>query len=611
MNSRPFRHFYLHFNHHKELLFFIALSFVVIAYFLAPFYGILPLNKANTLAILYTALGKIECLSNGGMGIVCDNAGYPEGSCIPFGLPFAYLAAFIRHSTGISPLNAYDLSGILFLALGWTGVFLIIRRFGGNLLFSISGSLLFFLMPIVWGKSSYAFLMWGFAVAPFFMWLDLWYFRTRLYYLSFPVMLCSKCILLFMEPYTFVITFLFTASLMIYEFAAAKYRHKLDRALYLKEAVVLLSALAAYALYKAYIPGGAAYNTMSMDFFRGQGIDLIALFYKGTRLYHFPTPWNISIADSRLFYTDGESLRHVYIGIVLLAVIPLAIIFRTSLRRRNLLLLGVGIIAFVLSLGPSLKINDRRDPNQLSDTHITVKDYSMPEDAATLSMPYAFVYKLPPIKYMRSVSRWHLLTMLSLIVTFMALSSILWKHGYRGKLIALLIVGLAFAEYWPYTKNRYALINSYTRGFERFNASALDEFKRIVSPDDIVLFLKPGGVANEYLSTYLCSMAKCRTYNVSGDKALGIARKQWPKLINDTAKRPDAAKIEKILESNLASVIVFPHFDMRWNSYSWPPDDQTIELTSESVGKFRNGDDVLEYEKCEWFSTFRLKNKRK
>jgi len=319
--------------------------------------------------------------------------------------------------------------------------------------------------------------------------------------------------------------------------------------------------------------------------------------------------WSTSISDSRLFYTDGESLRHVYIGIVLLAVIPLAALFRASLHRRNLLFLAVGLTSFVLSLGPSLKINDRRNPDQLSGSGITFKDYFMPEDAATFSMPYQSIYTLPPLKYMRSVSRWHLFTMISFVVTLMALSSILWSRGYRGKFIALLLVGLVFIEHFPQTKNRSALVDIYTKGFNRFNATALDEFKNIASPRDVVLFLRPNGIGNEYLSTYLCSFAQCTAYNVSGDKSLEIARKQWPKLVSATVKKPNIARISELLESKLVSLIVFPHFDMRWNSYGWPPDEQTKESLSKSVEEYWNKSENLEYQKHEWYSTFRLKNK--
>ena len=136
---------------------------------------------------------------------------------MPFGLPYAYISSTIQILTGVSDVMAYNIPGFLFLFLGWFGVFKISRLFGANRFFSFFGGFLFLFMPIVYAKSGYVFMMWAFVSIPFFLWLDLWYFLTKKLILSFPLLLLSKVVLIFLEPYTFVMVALFTYLIIFFQ----------------------------------------------------------------------------------------------------------------------------------------------------------------------------------------------------------------------------------------------------------------------------------------------------------------------------------------------------------------------------------------------------------
>jgi hypothetical protein len=231
----------------------------------------------------------------------------------------------------------------------------------------------------------------------------------------------------------------------------------------------------------------------------------------------------------------------------------------------------------------------------------------MPENTATLSMPHSFIYEMAPFKYMRAVSRWYLLTNVALVVTLMVALTFLWRYDHRGKFLAILLVALTIIEYAPNAERRLVLIDTYTSAFNAFNATAMQEFRDSVKSDDTVLFIQDRGVEAEYFTTYLCSMAECKTYNVSTDKAIEIAKRQWPKEIYDVAVKPSKGAMIDLLESELLTVIVFPHFDMRWNSYEWPPDKKTQEKLAKIAYGYLGEDEKVVFDQREWFSYVRLR----
>jgi hypothetical protein len=586
----------------------VLFALLLLVFIVAPFYGVLPLGSASSLGILYTVLGNIECLTKMGLCTPCALTGLPIGGYMPLGLSFTYVASAIQLLTGTSVLNAFSLAGLIFLCIGWLGVYKIISVFGGNKFFAFLGGLLFLFMPIVYAKSDYVYMMWAFASVAFYIWLDLWYFQSKRVAISLPVAILSKIFLVFLGPYTFVMASLFTGVIILYEFIKAiRAKKELIKSL-LKITGLGLALLIAYIFYSFYIPGGNSYSVMPMNFFRGQGIDLAAFFNRPLEMYAFNQFWNAPISNSKLFYSDGESIYHVYFGLSLMLTIPLLVFFRKQIRPQHWFFIAIGAITLVLSLGPSLKVNNQRDPLEAgtnTDTFV-FEDYLMPEQSATATLPHSFIYKITPVKYMRSVSRWLMPTILICVVSLMVLITCLWRYNRFGKILAaLLLLGVIF-EYSPNYKQRLLKIQGTTSMFNNFNADALAEFKEQIQPGDLILFIQNGGLTNEYLSTYLCSNVGCSSYNVSTDKAVELSLLHWPKVVTDAAMNPDRKTILALLESKQVTAIVFPHFDMRWNSYRWPPAPETKTQFSEFARQFSDESANIAFQTNEWFSYMRL-----
>ena len=585
----------------------LLLAIACILFVVAPFYGIIPLNNVNSLGIMFTALGNINCLTKMELCTPCAFVGLPLGGYMPFGLSYAYVSSVIQIISKVSVVNAYNLTGLLFLFLGWVGMFLTIRSFGGNRFFSFAGGFLFLFMPIVWAKSGYVFMMWAFASLPFFIWLDLWYFQTKRLIVGFPVVLLSKIFLIFLEPYTFVMASMFTGAIMLYKgIKAFNGKSSIYKPL-ISIFFIAVTPIIAYLLYKNYIPEGANYSVMPLDFFRGQGIDLVSFFNRPDKMYVLGQFWPVSIPNSRLFYSDGESVSHVYFGVGLLLVLPLLFYFRRKIALKHWIFFTVGVVTLFLSFGPSLKINNQRNRAEITTENITFDDYLMPEASATLSLPHSLIYKIPPIKYMRSVSRWFLPTVMVFVVLLMVLLTLLWNRGWRGRIIALLFTVLIVVEYAPSYNRRLEQINYTTGCFNAFNSTALEGFRGGVKQDDLVFFIQLGGLSNGYFSTYLCADVECRSYNVSSDKAVDLSMKQWPAELQEVAINPKIDAMVALLKARVVTVFVFPHFDMRWDSYSWPPVEDTKSRFAGFAKNFDNGKGEIVFQSNEWFSFLRLK----
>jgi uncharacterized membrane protein len=340
-----------------------------------------------------------------------------------------------------------------------------------------------------------------------------------------------------------------------------------------KGATWVIAVGTAVAIYKLYVPGGANYYVMPMDFFRAQGVDLIALIGRAPALYWLDVPWGIKNLEPLNFYTYGEAVRHSYLGLGLLIGIALALL---ALRRnRDVRISALALVAataFLLALGPSLKINSQR--HEVVDPQAGPSSYSMPANAAVMELPDAFLYSLPPLNNMREVSRWYLLfAFCAVSLTAVGLTWLSRLPGKRRVLVLALAVWIAL-EYAPNYSAKWTAAANASNNFSAFNTDAVSDLANLVAPGERVVFFGQGGPKNEYLSLYLCAMVQCSTYNAVGDKNLELARAQWPPTIRQmfdgrTSVPARSALFEDGLCSGLLDAVVLAGFDMRWDSYQW------------------------------------------
>ncbi len=549
-----------------------------------PFlYGLLPPDGVDALGIQYWAVGLIECMANEGGWLGCPTASLPGGYRPGFGLPFAVLAARSMRLFGISALAAYESVGALYLLLGLAGTALVGRRLGLGWPLALAAGWLFLSLPITFGKADYAFLMWGFVVAPLSLAADLWLLDENGPVAAAAAVTAAKLFALFSEPYSFVITSVFSVLAALAFTGRALRRRRLGqlwRPLWLA-----LSLALAYGAYVLYLPAAASYPVMDLDFFRGQGIDLIAFFARREGLQLLTLPLYPAGLRGTDYFTDGEMVLHSFIGLSLLLAPIGGLLVARGRTWRHGALFASAIVCLLVSLGPALKIDDRRPAAGPLGRQLSSSDYHMPRELAALDFPWAeWFVELPGVRVMRAVSRWHLMYQLAA-----SLFAMLLLDGLRRRRLALALAfgALLAAEHWPDLEASYTGQLRRGRHWQRFTTQAAAELPGLVGAGETVLFIQPLS-APEYLSIFLSARARCATYNAPTDKGLLLARGQWPEEIGSVAKSPTPRNLAAAFAATELDAAVVPFFDLRWNSYGWPldaaPDAARQELARRLAG---------------------------
>ena len=571
---------------------------------LAPIYGIWPLDHLMSLALMLPALGTVECLASTGTWLYCPSASVGERHATSYGLPVVQLASLIHRSGWFPLVVSWNLSGLILLYLAGLSAQAFLRAMGLPAALAVFGSLLFLALPVVAAKNEYPLMLWGFALLPLLLWAQYQAWQLNSHAAAFALLAVALIFGLFQEPYSLVMALTFGGWLALARLVGGG-RQGLQFAL-IRTGLWLTACLLAVFLYRLYIPGGADYHSMTIDFFRGQGIDLIALIARDPQLYWLGPFWGVGRLAPALFFTDGEMTAHSYLGLGLL--LGLIVFFFSkplwqSERRIVLLLTLLG--AFLMALGPSLKINSVAE-GRSPDDPVTMQTYLMPADAAVVALPHQSVYELAPFSYMRSVSRWYLLVSL-MLVTMLLLG--VQELGRRGPvqlvLAALLLAGVAL-EHWPNTSHRMALSGIFGQLYRQMDRDLVEELGHLVGPDERIVFLGGERLVNEFFSTFLCARSGCKTYNASTDKAFKIAVASWPDEMRARLVRPaEPAARAELLERGHFDALVLSHFDLRWDSYSWPPPQERREGMFEQWVRPYLELDSVEVEVGEWFSVVR------
>ena len=571
---------------------------------LAPIYGIWPLEHLMSLGLTLPALGTIECLARSGAWLYCPLASEGERHATSYGLPFVQLASLIHRAGELPLVVSWNLTGLLVLYVAGLGTQAFLRAMGVSMGLAVLGSLLFLALPVVYAKTEYPLMLWGFALTPLLLWVQHRAWQFERHWSAFLLLVVALTIGLFQEPYSLVMALTFGGWLALVRWWTAG-RSGIGFAL-ARTAVWLLACLFAASLYRLYIPGGAEYSVMPLDYFRGQGVDLVALLAREPQLYWLGPLWGVGRLPPALYFTDGEMTAHSYLGLALaLGLIGFLLLGRFWRRGRETVLVLTLLAAFLMALGPSLKINSVADGRQ-PDEPVTMQTYLMPAEAAVVGLPHQFVYELPPFSYMRSVSRWYLLVALVLVTLLMLFVQSLARQSRLGLALAAVLLALAALEHWPNVSHRQALSGIFGQLYGKIEDDLVAELEQLLDPGERVVFLGGERLTNEFFSTFLCARAGCRTFNASTDKAHKIAMASWPDRMRRRLERPaEAVERAELLGRGYFDALVLSHFDLRWDSYSWPPPESRREtMLATWVAPYRQLEGV-EIVSGEWFSVVR------
>ncbi|MBU0648043.1 hypothetical protein KJ855_02585, partial [Patescibacteria group bacterium] len=268
-----------------------------------------------------------------------------------------------------------------------------------------------------------------------------------------------------------------------------------------------------------------------------------------------------------------------------------------------------GVIALVLSFGPSIKMSDTR-PKQTKNSFY-LSDYLMTTDDTAIDMPYEFIYqKIPGISNMRAIHRWLLLFKFILIIAAAVYLSQLYKKYPKISVILTLII---FIEIFPNLRQTHNIYRQNYTNLQQFRHDVIEPLKAYINPGQTIFYLAPENTAdweNDYLANYISANLNIHSYNCGGDKNMAIARSHWPEKIlsmRDYENQNDDAF--QALQNNDVDKIIIPNFSLRWDAYSWPPSPESYQQTLlDREAVFDYNDERFNIIFKKYFSIIDLKN---
>ncbi len=530
---------------------------------------------------------------------------------IPYGLPMlggfvvSWVIAFFIKFLQLGEDIAGNLAGWVFLGVAFYSVVYLLKRLGIRRWIGFVCGLLFLMLPFVYGHMDFGSLGFGLMLVPLSVFADFILLDdlparrpSSAAYLS-PVLkvLLVRLVVPGIDWYVAVICLVGSAVLVWYSVGLRIIREPRAYLEHLKPGFIWLGTWVVGLLFwYVAMPRERLAEPFSIDYFRAQGVDLITLFiprgeFWWGNLVKLPHIWNAFD-----FFGDGTSADYNYLGYAVLigAVVAIVIVTRRKLWATKL---GAVIVAafacFIISLGPSLKIDSRRAAATKEASQISYEDYQMPARSAVASLPTSFIYKIYPITLMRAVYRWLIFTKVMLLLLFgWVLNELL---AAKRTTWAVVLAGVAVLEFLPDIPGTAHMKMLNWQRYQSMKDTLLGGLKRDLKPGDRVLFFA-NVEEGDYLSSWLAPHLRIKSFNGSGDKNNYMATKFMPGVIQ-RLKRFDALQPQMIneylllaLRTGVVDKIVIPYFSLRWDSQfsaeimdtAWPEQTNRVsELRSQ------------------------------
>jgi hypothetical protein len=548
----------------------LTLAVISVIYGAIPFFGIPSVAQPVWIS------GFAQSFTNAGWPAAhAINFGIPAPAPIAFGFPGAFLQSTLMLFLRIDAADSYALGCVIWLGLGIAGCVAFARLLGAGPLFSFFLSMIYMTLPIVWAHSSYSMLSFAFALIPLYLFSAISLissfnrrsFRGRCVVALFFCCICFLAI--FMDGYTYVMFFSATGIIFLITFA----RNQQPRGVLVRVTapIILLGAFSSYLAY-TYYEEGAGFSRAPVEFFRGYGVDLLAILIPSKGASWLLDLLHLSIFRDPLKNFGDPSVWTTTFSTHLLVTGLLGLWF-SKRHRLALPLLLISLFGFYLSLGPSLKIDSR---TKGLAAELAPEWRMMPQELAPISTGSAFLDQhVPGFNSMRASYRWSGLSMSGLFgLTVLLVSELQRKKSkFWFRLSSILIVSSLILINLPDIPNRISYSN-YCRRAMRQMAIDLIPLNEAIGKGRRVIFYPQG---NDFIVNYISSMGGYYSYNIGGDKNLEFALKSYPMsvrdFLNSSLDPTFPFELYKVLALGDADCVVFPYFDLLWNADAWPPDE--------------------------------------
>ena len=487
-----------------------------------------------------------------GLALYARDFGFPVPAPIPFGLAGAWPCGWLILA-GLHPADAYTAMVAFWLTVAFAGAYGLARQLAAGARTSAALAVLWLTLPIVWEHVDYSMLSLGIALLPAYIFCSLRAIRGRGAALLLPF--AAAFIAVFMDGYTFIMYAAAAAAIIVAEgwIAAGSRVRLVTRA-------VLIHVLAlglAYTLYKMYVHPGQ-FEHVPLEFFRAWGLDLsfIAIPTRGEHWLWDALGMGV-VRTGRQFFGDASTWATTFCLPMLLLVF--FAIYRLRKHREYVVtFVLVLLMGFYLSLGPSLKVNSQRLVAAADDANVmmSASEAVMPTGAAILYR------QVPGFSLMRATYRW---AALALLAGWILIAIAAGRSEQRRWIWPILAVVVILCEA-PHPVTRLRDGANYRRmllDIDRDFAPALPAIGPIA--------FAPYG--NDFLAAYAAARKKVTTFNVGGDKNLGLAAAYWPAsmLALNSPPGPDGSDpIVAFLREGAGTAVVLPYVNLLASAHFWP-----------------------------------------
>ena len=563
-------------------------------------YGAVPFLMLPTLGQAVWSMGFAESMAHGPWyEVYARHIGLPAPAPMAFGLAGAWPASLLIR-TGLHAADAYAFVCALWLGVALWAAYQIGRMWRVPLGLAWLGGLAWLSMPIVWAHAGYSMLSLGIALLAFYYLVALRLFVSdgglARHMTRNSVLYVLACVVaVFMDGYTFVM-FAFGASLL-WLYAVVFRRSERKRLWQVGLPIHIFGFAFAYLLYALYV-GKASFESHPLDFFRGWSLDPVYLAIPTEGMQWLADVAGLSQARSGdEHFGDGSVWQTTFgLPLVLLGLYAVWQIRRArAIRHLGFGFFLVGLFAFYLALGPTLKFNTTK-PLLAQEQSVETIGSSMKAEYGVMPTGSAWIYThLPAFNVMRATYRWSALGLFAFWLLVMlwlgqtqagpkGRSNMRWRVG---AMLLLIVVNLPdLPEHWRATADNRLM-------FKQIDRDLVAALKTEVGADEIVAFVP---WQNDFLINYVAPAADVRTLNIGGDKNVVIARQHWPtdfRAFEQVVKADDALVAAKLLFDGDMDALIVPYLDTLSSAHLWPcPTPEHLQDDSQD-GSVQVADDAL------------------
>lgn len=570
----------------KKILFYIVAS--INAMFLASCLGFIPGVATNALDINFPFSGKLmDMPESAGNMFYHDNTLFPAGSYTNEGFAMLLLGRLFCY-LGLKAFDAMLATFLFLFLMSYISLIYSIIQITNNRVIAIVFCDLFFLCPFMLGQSSNCSIFLGMVFIPVIFTVDLVLYKGIFHnsnYVLTPLLFVFTTLLRVvccgLSSYLAVMC---AVSSCLFWFFYCLMKLKTDKFfVVLINAVfyVILPWIIGMLIMYVLTPKETSSYVSPLEFYNGSGVDLVSCLVpnKNQLISKIVSSQEI-IGVGKSLPGDG-SFWNNYLGYSVIILAVIALCYDKFKSKYIVSMTLVGVLLFVISLGPALKINAVVESNLIG----TYSGYLLGMEQVKIIFPWYGIFKIFPLNLMRAVFRWLIIPQFLLIILASKGASILMKRNKKTVLVGIVLIIIAVIEFYPVIgiKN---LINSRCIKYNKVQEIRVDtvlEIDDIIKDDSIVAICNYGYDQNAFLSAYISSEANFYTYQGCGDKAVASANDKIPINIRTLQTSNDPLVIaDCIIKADLleqCEYVLFPYFQLRQNAYYWPTSREVREYT--------------------------------